>query len=214
MASEVSTELPECLAGCMACSDVSMCICQSEGLAEEGNPFNHASRSFVDFEAWIVWTRGIDVEIAAHHLFGSFQRIFPIENTCRKANKALNMTTSSTLKKPELILYRISHLCKACRSPAVKFYPETVHGNCHGKCREISGEVLLLLFPQETKFEGAQKFSRQISRHFSRDVLQLQMPNFMAFFTLQTFVLEISPECLYSNEFPNNSSPASSLGGW
>ena len=73
----------------------------------------------------------------------------------------------------------------------MKFSPETVRGSCHGKCREISGEILLLLFPQETKLESAQNFSRRISRHFSRDVLQLQMPNFMAFFTLRTFVPEI-----------------------
>ena len=53
-------------------------------------------------------------------------------------------------------------------------------------------KILLLLFPQEPKLESAQFFSRQISHHFSRDVLQLQMPNFMMFFTLQTFV----PECL------------------
>ena len=82
------------------------------------------------------------------------------------------------------------HLCTVCRSAAVKFSPETVRGSCHGKRREISGEILLLLFPQETKLESAQNFSRQISRHFSRDVLQLQMPNFMAFCTLQTFVLD------------------------
>ena len=80
------------------------------------------------------------------------------------------------------------HLCKACRSAAVKFCPETARGNRHGICREISGESLLLLYPQETKLESAWDFSRQISRHFSPDTLQLQMPNFMAFFILQTFV--------------------------
>ena len=84
------------------------------------------------------------------------------------------------------------HLCKACRSAAVKFCPETVRGNRHGICREISGEILLLIFPQEMKLESAWDFSRQISRHFSPDALQLQMPNFMAFFILQTFVPEKS----------------------
>ena len=49
-------------------------------------------------------------------------------------------------------------------------------------------KFLLFLFHQETQLESAQNFSRQISRHFSPDVLQLQMPNFVAFFTLQTFV--------------------------
>ena len=44
--------------------------------------------------------------------------------------------------------------------------------------------------PQETKLESAKNFSRQISRHFSPDALQLQIPNLMAFFTLQAFVLE------------------------
>ena len=73
----------------------------------------------------------------------------------------------------------------------MKFSPEIVHESCHGKCREISGEISLLLVPLETKLENAQNFSRQISRRFSRDNLQLQMPNFMAFFILQTFVLEV-----------------------
>ena len=82
------------------------------------------------------------------------------------------------------------HFCRACRSAAVKFSPEILHESCHGKCRDISGEISLLLVPQETKLENAQNFSRQISRRFSRDVLQLQMPNFMAFFILQTFVLD------------------------
>ena len=68
-----------------------------------------------------------------------------------------------------------NHLCKACRSAAVKFCPETARGNRHGICREISGEILLLLFPQETKLESACDFSRQISRHFSPDALQLQI---------------------------------------
>ena len=80
------------------------------------------------------------------------------------------------------------HLCRACRSATVKFSSETVRGSCHGKCREISGAILLLLFPQEAKLQSAQNCSRHISRNFSRDVLQLQMPNFMAFSTLQTFV--------------------------
>ena len=99
------------------------------------------------------------------------------------------------------------NLCKVCRSAAVKFSPETVPGSCHGKCREISGEILLLLFPQETKLESAQNFSRRISRHFSRDVLQLQVPNFMAFFTLQTFVPEKSGKyplgCFSQKSFKN-----------
>ena len=82
------------------------------------------------------------------------------------------------------------HLCKPCRSAAVKFSPETARGRRHEKCREISGEILLFLFPQETKLESAQQFSRLISRHFSQDTLQVQMPNFMAFLTLRTFVLE------------------------
>ena len=88
--------------------------------------------------------------------------------------------------------FQFSHFCRACRSAAVKFSSEIVHESCHGKCRDISGEISLLLVPQETKLENAQNFSRQISRRFSRDVLQLQMPNFMAFSILQTFVLEFS----------------------
>ena len=94
------------------------------------------------------------------------------------------------LRVPSTVLVSTDHFCGACRSAAVKFSPEIVHESCHGKCREISGEISLLLVPQETKLENAQNFSRQISRRFSRDVLQLQMPNFMAFFILQTFVLD------------------------
>ena len=85
-----------------------------------------------------------------------------------------------------------SHLCKVCRSAAVKFSPEIARGRCHGKCREISGEISWFLFSQETKLESAQNFSRQISHHFSRDALQMQMPNLMAVFTLQMFVPESS----------------------
>ena len=62
-------------------------------------------------------------------------------------------------------------LCRGCRSAAVKFSPETAGGSRHG----ISGEILLFLFPQQTKVESAQNFSRLISRRFSPDALQLQM---------------------------------------
>ena len=48
-------------------------------------------------------------------------------------------------------------------------------------------------FLRKQSSKNAQNFSRQISRRFSRDVLQLQMPNFMAFFILQTFVLDLKP---------------------
>ena len=85
----------------------------------------------------------------------------------------------------------VFRLCKACRSAAVKFSPETAHGSRNGKCHEISGEILLFLFPQETKLESVQIFSRQISRLFPPDALQLQMPEFMSFFILQTFVLKV-----------------------
>ena len=78
--------------------------------------------------------------------------------------------------------YYTIRLCKACRSAAVKISPEIVRGSRHGQCREISGEMLLFLFPQETKRESVQNFSQQISRRFSLDALQLQMHTFMAFF--------------------------------
>ena len=48
-------------------------------------------------------------------------------------------------------LVSVCHPCRVCRSAAVKFSPETVRGSCHGKCREISGEISLLLVPQENK---------------------------------------------------------------
>ena len=50
------------------------------------------------------------------------------------------------------------------------------------------GQILVFLFPQETKLESAQKFSRQISHHVSPDALQLHMANLMAFLTVQMFV--------------------------
>ena len=79
-------------------------------------------------------------------------------------------------------------LQKCCR----QILAETAHGSRHGKCREISGEILLFLFSLETKLESAKNLSRIISHHFSPDALQLCMPDFMAFFTLQTFVLDFS----------------------
>ena len=86
-----------------------------------------------------------------------------------------------------------SHLCRLCRSAAVKSSPETVRESCRGKCREISGEISgFSSFLRKRISKVPTNFSRQISRHFSRDVLQLQMPNFMTFFILQTFVLENS----------------------
>ena len=36
--------------------------------------------------------------------------------------------------------------CKACRSAAVKFSPETARGSRHEKCCEIFGEILLFVF--------------------------------------------------------------------
>ena len=51
----------------------------------------------------------------------------------------------------------------------------------------------LSLFPQEEmKLHNAHRFSPLFSRHFLLDKLQLQLPNSMAFFTLQRFVLESS----------------------
>ena len=105
------------------------------------------------------------------------------------------------------------HFCGACRSAAVKFSPEIVYESCHGKCREISGEISLLLVPQETKLENAQNFSRQISRRFSRDVLQLQMPNFIAFFILQTFVLDQCKNGTHSTCFYSTGGHTPSNGG-
>ena len=65
-----------------------------------------------------------------------------------------------------------SRPCKACRSAAMRFSPETVCGSRHGKCREISGEILLFLFPREVKLESAQNSSLLISRHSLQDALQ------------------------------------------
>ena len=64
-------------------------------------------------------------------------------------------------------------LCRACRGAAMKFSPETMYGSRHGTWRAISGEILLSLFPQETKLESAQNSSRQDSRHLSPDTLEL-----------------------------------------
>ena len=103
--------------------------------------------------------------------------------------------------------------CRACRSAAVIFYPETARGSRHGKCREISGEILLFLFPRETKLESTQNLSRQISRHFSPDALQLQMLDVMALFTLQTFVPDLCVVICPSFAFSPSVSLTSSSGG-
>ena len=63
------------------------------------------------------------------------------------------------------------HFCGACRSAAVKVSPEIVHESCHGKCREISGEISLLLVPQETQggenpVFGKPWFCLRDTRHF------------------------------------------------
>ena len=50
----------------------------------------------------------------------------------------------------------VCRLCKACRSAALKFPPETARGSRHGICCEVSSEILLFLFPQEVKLESAQ----------------------------------------------------------
>ena len=78
--------------------------------------------------------------------------------------------------------------CRACRIAAVRFSAETTCGSRRGRCNEISGEILLFLFPQEMKLESA-KISQQISHHFSPDNLQLQR-TIIGVFTLRTFVLE------------------------
>ena len=39
--------------------------------------------------------------------------------------------------------------------------PEAVRASSHGKCCEISGEIMMLLFPQETKLDNAQILSRK-----------------------------------------------------
>ena len=41
--------------------------------------------------------------------------------------------------------------------------------------------------PKEMKLGSAQNLSRRLSRHVLSDILQLQLPNVMAFFSLQTF---------------------------
>ena len=65
-----------------------------------------------------------------------------------------------------------SYLCKVCRSTAVKFPLETVtHGSRFEKCKTFS-EILLSLFPEQTKLEIPQDLSLQISCHFSPDDLQ------------------------------------------
>ena len=48
----------------------------------------------------------------------------------------------------------IRRLCKARRSAAVIFSPETVRGSRYGKCREIFDEILLFFFPQETELKS------------------------------------------------------------
>ena len=68
----------------------------------------------------------------------------------------------------------------------------------------FSAVSVLLVFPQETKLESAQIFHGRMSRRFSQDVFQVQMPNFMAFFTLQTFVPEKCRETIFAAQLPHN----------
>ena len=68
---------------------------------------------------------------------------------------------------------------------------QKVEDKCKCKCNI---QIVICHFCRACR-SAAVKFSPEIvheSCHgFSRDVLQLQMPNFMAFFILQTFVLDI-----------------------
>ena len=128
--------------------------------------------------------RRFATQIGAIRANQSIRRNIPIFRTFERFSRIARNLRFAIFSAPKC------RLCRACRSAAVKISPETVHESCHRKCREICGEISLLLVPQETKLENAQNFSRQVSQRFSRDVSQLQMPNFMAFFILQTFVLE------------------------
>ena len=71
-------------------------------------------------------------------------------------------------------------LQKCCRDI---FSWRTGRGSRHGKCREVSGENLLFLFPQETKLESGQNFFTTNSTPFltrciaAANALFLHFPN-------------------------------------
>ena len=83
-------------------------------------------------------------------------------------------------------------LCGICRMAAARFSPIIILGNRCGKCRDILGEILPSLFPQEMKLSNAQKFSRQSFVPFvAREESAALKPNFHEVFVLQQLLLEI-----------------------
>ena len=82
--------------------------------------------------------------------------------TFRKSKRGQGLSPTCSLEQGLVELLR------------VKFSHVTTRGSCRGKCREISGEILLHLFPQDKKARKCPKF-------FTTGKLQLQLPNVMAF---------------------------------
>ena len=70
----------------------------------------------------------------------------------------------------------VSHLCKACRSAAVQFSPETVRGSCHGKCREISGEILLAPFLRKRSSKAPRIFHDEFHATFHETLCSCKCP--------------------------------------
>ena len=70
-------------------------------------------------------------------------------------------------------------VCKACRSAAGKFSPQTVE-----IAMENAVKFLVKLFCFSSLRKQSSKVPRRMSHHFSPDALQLHVPNFMDFFAL------------------------------
>ena len=58
----------------------------------------------------------------------------------------------------------------------MKFSPETVRGSCHGKCREISGEILLLFFLRRRSSKAPRIFHDEFHATFHETFCSCKCP--------------------------------------
>ena len=75
-----------------------------------------------------------------------------------------------------LPLKNMFHLCRVCRSAAVKFSPETVRGSCHGKCRGISGEILRSSFLRKRSSKAPRIFHNRFHATFHETFCSCKCP--------------------------------------
>ena len=84
------------------------------------------------------------------------------------------------------------HPCRACRSAAVKFSPETGRENCHGKCVKFLVKFCRSSFLRKRSSKVPRGFHDQFHAIFHETFYSCKSPTSFRLFTLQTFVLDNS----------------------